>query len=260
VDRSLDQISDDLYILPPQGFTAARDAYATQARTDGDPGLAKQLAALKRPTLVGFLVNAVALRHPEALDRLLALAGRMTADRTVLRDLSAARRRELDTLLALATELAEETGLSAPTRNQLAEVEATLSAALVDEATAALVRSGRVLKAVSYGGFAGFAGPASGDTATGVASISTEATSDEASKAEAREQAQRVLDEARTALEDARTAETALRGEAEALAASIEELKARLDTVSAQARAARQTRLTAERELASAQRRRDRLD
>ena len=295
MDRSLAQIGDELYALPPQDFTAARDSRAATARTDGDAALARQITALKRPTVVGYLVNLLALTRPDSLAGLLSLAGRMRASATdgaTLRDLSTQRRREMDALLSLVSELGTPGLGNPPSRNQLAEVESTLSAALVDERAAALVRSGRVLKALSYGGFgqlggaddmsawapvttgvrpasasraAAPAGPASGPTAprrTGDRA-KAEAAATAAQQAEAAGQARRAAQDrvalARTTLDDARATESQLNSSIEDLTAQVEQLKLRIDQTGREARTARQIRLAAEKDLASAERRLARL-
>jgi hypothetical protein len=268
MDRSVAQISDELYALPPQAFTAARDTYAAQARQSGDAAAAKELAALKRPTIVGFLVNLLALRRPADVERLLSLSGQAAVGGAALRELATQRRREMDTLLRVAVELAAGSGVAEPTRGQLAEVESTLSAALVDEQAAALVRTGRVLKGLSYGGFGSWgpttsagpalsvkAGPPVGtdtDQAGPSAGADTApAQSDEA----ARQQALDRLAVAEQVLAQAYETEQSLSRRGEQLAADIERLKEQLTEVERAGRAARQTRLTAERELASARRR-----
>jgi hypothetical protein len=280
VKRSVGQVGDELYALAPPAFTAARDAAVATAREEGDTAAAKELAALKRPTVVGHLVNLLALRRPDALDRLLALSGRMSGAQTdgaTLRELATTRRQEIDALLTLASRLATEAGSPAPTRTQLAEVESTLSAALVDQATAALVRSGRVLKGLSYAGFGAFgagagpgsapaapgpsatasAGPVAGPTSAGPAA--RDEAPDAATATQARQAAQDRYDVAEQALADAKTTESALTDRAAQLGTEIDRLKEQLEQVNRDARAARQARLTAERELASAQRRLDRL-
>jgi hypothetical protein len=290
VERSVAQVGDELYALPPQAFTAARDDYVARARGEGDTAAAKQLAALKKPTVVGYLVNLLALRRPDALERLLSLSGRMAGGQTdgaTLRELAATRRQEIDALLTLTSDLATADGAPAPTRTQLAEVESTLSAALVDESAAALVRAGRVLKGLSYGGFGAWGGTAGGaqaETAPGAAGRAAGAPArggaasgrdvagdqavgtstaagvrDEASAAQARQAAQDRYDVAEQAVADAKTTESALTDRAADLSTEIDQLKVQLEQVNRDARVARQARLAAERELASAQRRLNRV-
>ncbi len=263
--RPVQEIADELFALPPQIFTATRDGYVAQAKNAGDRAAAAQLAAMKRPSVAAWLVNLVALRRPDSIAQLIDLGetireaqGSVTP--TQLRDLSAQRRKQIDAITGLAQSLAASLGESSPSKQHLAEVESTLTAAMADEEAARLVRSGRVLKALSYSGFgAGFgagsggfaAAPAAGAAARpGVAAPPS--VVDEKSRHAA---ATARLDEARRVLTDATTAERDANDRADRLVAEIVQMRERLDTAQHEARAARQSRLAAERDLASAERR-----
>ena len=65
--------ADQLYRLPPEQFTAARDTAARQAKADGDADAATALTALRRPSAAAWLVNVLAGQDAELLERLLAL-------------------------------------------------------------------------------------------------------------------------------------------------------------------------------------------
>src|SRR3954451_5209990 len=103
--RTVAQVGDELYALPPQAFTAARDEAVARARADGDTALARALAAFKRPTVAAWLVNLVMLRHPESLDRLLALGERLRAAHGTheVRELTGQRRAQLREIQTLAS-------------------------------------------------------------------------------------------------------------------------------------------------------------
>jgi hypothetical protein len=318
----LTEIADELYAQPPSAFTGARDEAVALARNAGDRPLATQLASLKRPTVGAWLVNAVALRQPEVLNQLFEAADAIRGAKGAaeLRELSQRRRKGIDAVLAAATAEAARAGSPAPTRQQLAEAESTLTAAMADPETAEVVRAGRVLRALSYGGFGGLGGLDVGTTAQiteaaktgqttvtgrsavtgGTATTSQPATTGHRSRtdratpagqtaksagrgagraeltetaranAEAEAQARLAEVHARVAqaqtrvetaagvLADAVDAETeALRRQQE-LSDEIEAMRGRLDEADRKARVARQARLTAERDLASAKRRLDR--
>lgn len=70
---TLDDLADRLYALAPEDFTAARDAAAKQARAAGDAPLAKQVKALRRPSVGAWLVNRLATQEADLLDQLLSL-------------------------------------------------------------------------------------------------------------------------------------------------------------------------------------------
>ena len=146
--------ASELYRLPPEQFTAARDGAARQRRADGDRDGALALKALRRPSVAAWLVNLLALHQPELLAQLLDLgpalahaqAGR---DAAALRELGAQRRSLVEAVTATAVDTG---GRPVPTAVR-EEVAATLEAALADPASAQAVRSGRLVRALSYAGF-----------------------------------------------------------------------------------------------------------
>ena len=147
-----------LYALPPDRFIAARDEAVAQARAAGDREGAARLAKLRRPTVAAWLVNLLALHRPEQVGELLDLASalrdaqhRLRGDE--LRALSNRRREAIARLVAQVRGLALEAGRPARESLPLAEVEATLAAALADEDVAEAVRAGRLTKATEYAGF-----------------------------------------------------------------------------------------------------------
>jgi hypothetical protein len=156
-------VSEDLirslYEAPPDGFVAARAAAIADARKSGDKDAAKRYAALRKPTVAAWLVNLLALRRPELIDDLVELSTALReAQRGLqggqLRELSDQRRRVVSALVAAARKLAveEDPSLSAG-KLPLAEVEATLTAALAEPEIAEQVRSGRLVRAATYAGF-----------------------------------------------------------------------------------------------------------
>jgi hypothetical protein len=274
----LREIGDELYALPPKAFTAARDARATEATNAGDRETASAVAKMKRPSVAGWLVNLVALNRPDLVAELFDLGDTIRAAQgnvapTQLRDLSAQRRRLLDGLLAQAEEQAAEAGVQNVARQHLAEAESTLAAAMADEETASLVRSGRVLKAASYSGFGlpvdgGAAAPSAGPPKKpapgktgkqprgGRPEEGTEARRAEEERAgEERANAIANAASARDALAAAVRAEQEANERAEKMAEEIAQLRDRLEEAQRRARAARQARIEAERAAASAQRR-----
>jgi hypothetical protein len=296
MNRTALQIGDELYGLAPQAFTAARDAYIAEAKGVGNRTLATELAGWKRPSVAAGLVNLVALRRPDSVQGLIELGqaireaqGNVTPIQ--LRDLSAQRRKELDAVVALAQSLAAERGDAAPSRAVLAEVESTFAAAMVDDAAASLVKSGRVIKSLSYSGFGQPAGDASADWGVFAASapqraapvdekaadktaekptgksvgksVGKKAAEEEAEQtavraaaeaAQRRAAAEERMSRARQLLADTTTAQAEAERHVQDLADQIAELSHQLDTAQRDARAARQARLAAERDLASAER------
>jgi hypothetical protein len=149
---ALDEVADRLYAVPPARFVAERTAAVAAAKEAGDTATAATLAKLRRPTVAAWLVNLLALRRPELVTGLAELAealrdAQRDLDGERLRELTGQRRATVSALVAEAAALAraEEPEAKLP----LAEVEATLTAALADPAVAETVRSGRLIRQAS---------------------------------------------------------------------------------------------------------------
>ncbi|MEV4386710.1 hypothetical protein AB0J68_13515 [Micromonospora sp. NPDC049580] len=153
------ELVQQLYRTPPDRFVAARDAAVAEARRAGDPTTARELARLRRPTVAAWLVNLLAIRRPELVADLVHLADALRAAQRELRgprlrELSAQRRAVVGALVAEVRKLAAAEPEAPPVgRLPLAEVEATLNAALSDAEVAEQVRTGRLLRSASYAGF-----------------------------------------------------------------------------------------------------------
>ncbi|MEU7902654.1 hypothetical protein [Actinoplanes sp. NPDC049118] len=156
---STEELIRALYEAPPDGFVAGRAAAVAEARRAGDKETAKRLAALRKPTVAAWLVNLLALRRPELIDELVELATALrSAQRGLhgekLRELSTQRRRVVSALVNAAQRLAVEDDPALRTvKLPMAEVEATLTAALAEPEIAEQVRGGRLVRAVTYAGF-----------------------------------------------------------------------------------------------------------
>ncbi len=147
----LDEVADRLYALPPGEFTAAREAEARAAKDAGEVRLARDIAALRKPTVSAWAVNQASRRHAGELTELLRLGEELRSawqaqDADALAELTR-RRGEVSGRLARSL----RPGLSAAAA---AEVEQTLEAAVVDADAADQVRQGRLVKPLSYSGFA----------------------------------------------------------------------------------------------------------
>jgi len=153
-----DEIVDRLYELPPEKFIAARDDAVAEARRVGDRATATAIGGLRRPTVAAWLVNLLARRAPDLVGELLSLGEALRraqhdlhGDR--LRELSVQRRAAIGGLVGRARRLAIEAGRSGRENLPLAEVEATLTAALAEPEVADAVRAGTLTKSVGYAGF-----------------------------------------------------------------------------------------------------------
>ncbi|GAA0405468.1 hypothetical protein GCM10009530_67060 [Microbispora corallina] len=154
----LDEAAGRLYGLTPDEFTAARDALAKEAKAAGDAALAKGIRALRRPTVVAWAVNQASRRHAEELDALLDVGRRLraawqTQDADALAELGRERSAATARLTRAVRDDAEADGRPLSSSGEV-EVEQTLDAAVVDEDAAGQVREGRLVRPLSYSGFA----------------------------------------------------------------------------------------------------------
>lgn len=153
------ELVNRLYSTPPDRFVAARDAAVADARRAGDAATAREIVKLRRPTVAAWLVNLLAIRRPELVADLAQFSDALRAAQRDLRgprfrELSVQRRAVVGALVAEVRRLAAEAEAAPPANKlPLAEVEATLNAALSDVEVAEQVRSGRLLRATSYAGF-----------------------------------------------------------------------------------------------------------
>ena len=64
--------TDELYALPREEFTAARDALAKRLRADKRREEADAVKQLRRPSVAAWAINQAVRRDPDALRELLA--------------------------------------------------------------------------------------------------------------------------------------------------------------------------------------------
>ncbi|MFD0345348.1 hypothetical protein ACFQ0M_03175 [Kitasatospora aburaviensis] len=142
----LDRIADELYTLAPGEFTSARNGHADRLRK-ADPQIAKQVRALRRPTLAAWAANLLVHHHGDLVEQLLEL-GQALRDAQEhlageqLRALTDQRRQLVRALTEQAREAARAghpLGAEAVT-----DLERTLSAALADPNAARALAQGRL--------------------------------------------------------------------------------------------------------------------
>jgi hypothetical protein len=144
----LEDAKAELYEADPDGFTARRQELAGHARDAGEPAVAKQISALRKPTRSAWVVNRLVRSDPGVRSRLDALAAdlREAADGARIRELTTARARLVDELTRTAL-----AGVPAPAAALREEVTATLDAAIADPEVAG--RLGTLVRAEQYAGF-----------------------------------------------------------------------------------------------------------
>ncbi|MGW3032168.1 hypothetical protein ACWDCB_13185 [Streptomyces sp. NPDC001178] len=151
MDLDLETVSDELYALKPEDFTAARDARAAEARRAGDRTLAGKISKLRRPSLSAWASNLLVREQPEETDALLRLGeGLRQAHRDLdgaqLRELSRRQHALINALSRQARQLASQAGHPVGEGVQR-EVETILHAVLADPDAAREWAGGRLVKA-----------------------------------------------------------------------------------------------------------------
>lgn len=147
-------VADELYALRLADFTPARDARAKQLKGSGDLG--KAVKALKKPSLAAWVLNLLVRRDPDQVDQVLTVgealreaAAAMSGEQ--LRTLTRQRRQLTAAVTQQARSLASESGVKV-TQAVADQVEATLTAAMLDGRCAQAVRSGLLVTAITTTG------------------------------------------------------------------------------------------------------------
>ncbi|UPK73086.1 hypothetical protein MU582_11560 [Nocardioidaceae bacterium SCSIO 66511] len=149
--------ADELYGLPLEEFVASRNARTKEVRASGDRATAAQIAKLRKPRRVAWVLNMFVRRQPEDVDRLVDLGSQIRtaqgdADRDELRSLDRARRDLTAELTRRARSIAGELGHDIDDL-LAAEVENTLRTAMADAAGGAALRTGLLLDGFGTTGF-----------------------------------------------------------------------------------------------------------
>ena len=152
-----DEVADELYALPPEQFTAARNARAREAKAAGDKETAARIAALRKPTVLAWLVNLLVRELADEIGGFLDLGDALReATANVggpeLRQLSGQRHRLVQALVRQARDLAHQAGYRI-TEDVARGLEETLAAALTDPAVAEQLRGGRLTSGLTATGF-----------------------------------------------------------------------------------------------------------
>lgn len=156
----LDAVVGELYGLPLAAFTAARNDRSRQARADGQPELARQIQALRKPTMAAWLVNQLTRQYAEEVNVLLDLGREMrSAVAGVSGDELRLLTRRRHELIAALVRQAMSLGSSGRISNDVeVNVRSTLEATLSDPHSAETVAGGGLHAALSVSGF-GFGAP-----------------------------------------------------------------------------------------------------
>ncbi|KRF36267.1 hypothetical protein [Nocardioides sp. Soil805] len=144
------ELADGLYTLPLGEFTPARDALVKEHKADKE--LAARIRSLRKPSLAAWVVNLLVRRDAGQVDQVLQVGtalreAQANLDGEELRALTRQRRQLTAAVTTQARGLAREEGVKV-TPAVADQVEATLTAAMVDEGAAQAVRSGMLVAAL----------------------------------------------------------------------------------------------------------------
>jgi hypothetical protein len=149
------EAADRLYALTLPEFTPARDALAKELKTS-DKDLSARVKALKKPSLAAWVVNLLVRREPEQVDQVLGVGAALReAQASLAGDELRALTRQRRQLTAAVTTTARGHALDLGqkiTSSVADEVEATLTAAMLDADAAEAIRSGLLVRAVATTG------------------------------------------------------------------------------------------------------------
>lgn len=153
-DRLL-EVADELYALGLAEFTPARDARAKELKS-GDKELSAQVKALRKPSLAAWVVNLLVRRETWQVEQVLAVGealreAQQNMSGEELRALTRQRRQLTAAVTTRARALASEHGVKV-TSAVADQVEATLTAAMIDPGCARAVRSGQLVAALAATG------------------------------------------------------------------------------------------------------------
>jgi len=204
---------DDLYGLPLEEFTSARNALAK---------LRPEVKSLRKPSLAAWSVNQLARRHARELDAFLAAAAALREAQLGEGDVAGTTQAEREALKRLVQLAGEYAGAT-----QIQKVRQTLQAAAVDEEAAEQVRAGRLERELEPAGFG-----------TLLAAAPRKPKRDEARERRIRE-AEAAEQEARAALAGAERAEAEARSEWERLRDEAEKARRRAEEAARRLREAR---------------------
>lgn len=147
----------ELYGLPPEQFTAARNQLAITLRDAGDPVGSATVKGLPKPTIAAWLANRLVRIAPDQIAELTEFGEQIrdahsAGDRLRLKQLTPRRHKLVQQLVNVARDDAQAAGrvITDAVAKRLTE---TLDAAVVDPRAAQLLRTGRLTSALQHVGF-----------------------------------------------------------------------------------------------------------
>ena len=245
------EIADDLYALPLADFTPARDALVKEHKAEKP--LASSIKGLRKASVAAWVVNLLVRRDPDQVDQVLAVGEALreaqdNLDATQLREFTKQRRQLTASVTTAARRMAREEGVRT-TESVAEQVEATLTAAMLEPDAARAVRSGLLVTSLSATGlgdldlsgavavpealgFSAKARPAPGPDPTQRPQLRV--VPDPDADAKARRAADERLADARAALKEQEKEHRAVRRSVEKLQARTLQLRSEIDELRSQ--------------------------
>jgi hypothetical protein len=255
----IEDVADELYGLPPEEFTAARNARAKAAKDDGDRELAAAVTALRKPTAGAWLLNQLVRQHRGEVDGVLELGIRLRAAQGTLgaadlRALDEQRRQLTRAVAQQAVAIAVSAGRKVSAQ-VAADVEETLRSAMVDPEAGAALATGLLTDTFSSNGLepvavARVAALSSGASRVAGRTTTQTTTSDAVAQARA-ERAARAIADAEHAVEAAEEDLRNARDESEKAKQSAVEARRRREEVDSQLAEARRRLADLEKQAAA---------
>ena len=148
-------VADELYGLPLAEFTPTRDARARELK-GSDPELSRAVKALRKPSTAAWVANLLVRHESEQVGQVLAVGEALRQAQAdlageELRGLTRQRRQLTAAVTGRARAVAAEHGQRV-TGSVADQVEATLTAAMVDEDCSRALRSGLLVAALASTG------------------------------------------------------------------------------------------------------------
>jgi hypothetical protein len=151
----LSAVAHELYGLPPNEFTAARNARASEARSAGQREFAESLKRLRKPSAGAAMANLLVRDQPQEIEHLIELGATLRDARNLdgdrIREATREKAEIVSELLRQAKIIAKRTGLSLSLSVE-EELGATLDAAFSDLDSAHSLRKGCLTSALHYSG------------------------------------------------------------------------------------------------------------
>ena len=257
-----------LYAVAPKDFTRARNALAAELRASHDPGAAREVARLRRPSAALWAVNQLTRHARPALERFLDAVDRLRraqlSDPRGAMEAMRAERAQLEALVAQAETALQEAGY-APSAEMRRRISDTLLGAAADRRHAEALKHGRLSEELHAPGFDALTGATQLRVVQGGAPRRPDAAA-----AKARDDRRRGAAEARAQERDAKTREREAKvrereararereRDAEARRREASERAAEVEALERDARAARERLAEVERRLKDARRRKGR--